>query len=303
MLKPQCSNCLLYKLGCTTTSGRPSSHQHSKASEINTQPHNSRYARISYLVIGSHANGVVISAELPDSDRLDRIELQLELLLKTVELNATQQAGNRHSSEPHNTALDSVESSIFPGLRGRRETSAHPSTQSTFVTEDLALPPLPEVLPIIDHYFEKFNPLIPLYDEQSFRRLLHGWYGSSSQRNTAAWVSVQVVLALSLRTVVSEALRGSGGPNLRNRASYLLGQVHIVASELAAEDEGLLGIQALLGIVILYQNSNRSSLASVVIGTAMHVAHRLRLHSRLHSTFAADETRLEALAFFGYYMY
>lgn len=146
-----------------------------------------------------------------------------------------------------------------------------------------------EVMPIVDHYFSVFSPIVPLFDQKSFMALLSGWYGHSPRRSSAAWAAIQVVLALSLRTPTPDALHDSAGPDRFHRANSYLRNAQSVVSDLVVREEDLLGIQVLLGIVLLFQNSSDPKPASVVISTAMRLAHRLRLHSQESARYFSPE--------------
>ncbi len=52
-----------------------------------------------------------------------------------------------------------------------------------------------------------------------------------------------------------------------------------VLTELATHDEDLIGLQVLLGIILLLQYSSDQKPASVVILSAMRLVHRLELHA------------------------
>ncbi|UNI21291.1 hypothetical protein JDV02_007292 [Purpureocillium takamizusanense] len=121
-------------------------------------------------------------------------------------------------------------------------------------------------------------------------QLLSDFYQGGQSRTKAAWAAIQVVLSLGLRTATPEALQDGGGPDRFHRANLYLKNAQSVVSDLVTRDEDLLGIQVLLGIVILFQNSSDPKPASVVIGTAMRLAHRLQLHSEVATKhFTAEE--------------
>jgi hypothetical protein len=158
--------------------------------------------------------------------------------------------------------------------------------------DELPLPLQADIMPIVDHYFENFAPIIPLFEKQSFMHLLDKWYTDPSTRNKASWAAIQVVLAIALRTPVPQSLPGSGGSDRHHRANFFLKNAQSVISELVTRDQDLLGLQVLLGIVILFQNSSDNSPASVIIGTAIRLAHRMRLHSREAAKYYSPEENL-----------
>lgn len=158
--------------------------------------------------------------------------------------------------------------------------------------DELPLPPLADIMPIVDHYFGTFAHIIPLFDQESFMHMLHQWYMDPSTHNKAAWAAIQVVLAIALRTPVPELLNGSGGADRHQRANFFLKNAQTVVSDLVTRDQDLLGLQVLLGIVLLFQNSSDNSPASVIIGTAIRLAHRMRLHSKEHTKYYSPEENL-----------
>ncbi|KAM0347406.1 hypothetical protein ACHAPU_004927 [Fusarium lateritium] len=142
----------------------------------------------------------------------------------------------------------------------------------------LDLPPLDEILPVVDHYFSSFNTVIPLFQQHEFMKLLKSWYNSPNTRDRPSWAAIQIVMAIGYRTP-QLSLTDSLSVHIE-KADQCLRNVQTVVSELVTRDEDLLGVQILLGIVMLFQNSRDPKPASVLIGTAVRLAHRLRLHSQ-----------------------
>lgn len=142
----------------------------------------------------------------------------------------------------------------------------------------LDLPPLEEVLPIANHYFSTFNTVIPLFQQPVFMKLLRSWYNQPNTRDRARWAAIQCVLAIGYRTP-QLSLTDSQVAQVE-KADQCLRNVQSVVSELVTREDDLLGVQVLLGIVMLFQNSRDPKPAGVIIGTALRLAHRLRLHSQ-----------------------
>ncbi|KAM0201943.1 hypothetical protein ACHAQI_011076 [Fusarium lateritium] len=142
----------------------------------------------------------------------------------------------------------------------------------------LDLPPLDEILPVVDHYFSSFNTVIPLFSQHDFMKRLTTWYNSPNTRDRASWAAIQTVMAIGYRTP-QLSLTDSQSVHIE-KADQCLRNAQSVVSELVTRDEDLLGVQIILGIVILFQNSRDPKPASVLIGTAVRLAHRLRLHSQ-----------------------
>ncbi len=105
-----------------------------------------------------------------------------------------------------------------------------------------SLPPIQEVVPIIEDYFSNFNVLVPLFHEGKFTRMLHQWYANPLGRDEA-WAAINVVLALSLQ---QRAYTGRVGDH---RIDEYIGNAQSVLSELTTRETDLKGIQVILGLV------------------------------------------------------
>ena len=149
------------------------------------------------------------------------------------------------------------------------------------------LPDRKDILPIIEHYFQKANCIIPLFDQFSFMQLFNDWYTIPASRTRVNWAAIQVVLALGLRTAGSKA--GELCPNSVKMADAYLNEAQSALPELVTRDGDILGLQVLLGIVFLLQYSSDQKPASVVIVSAMRLVHRLELHSTLSAQHRTSE--------------
>ncbi|KAI1017245.1 hypothetical protein LB505_001945 [Fusarium chuoi] len=215
--------------------------------------------------------------------RLARIEEQLQIVL-----NAAKDAQNaRPQSDDHSSPSDSAESVLnnsvnFEEMAKRgfawKFDPVNPAVYQGPQPNNLELPPLDEILPIVDHYFTTFNGVIPLFQQPEFMKLLATWYKQPETRDRASWAAIQTVMAIGYRTP-QLSLRDSQSVHIE-KADQCLRNAQTVVSELVTRDEDLLGVQILLGIVMLFQNSRDPKPASVLIGTAVRLAHRLKLHSQ-----------------------
>ncbi|KAF7561067.1 hypothetical protein G7046_g3059 [Stylonectria norvegica] len=161
---------------------------------------------------------------------------------------------------------------------------------------DLYLPPLEEILPVVDHYFVTHNVIVPLFNQGAFMRMLNGWYNLHAPRDRGTWAAVQIVMALGYRTPKTGATETT--TIQIQLANQCLRNAQAAVSDLVTRDEDLVGIQILLGIVMLFQNSRDPKPASVIIGTAVRLAHRLQLHSNESSQFfTADEVEQRSRVF------
>ena len=141
-------------------------------------------------------------------------------------------------------------------------------------TQQLLLPPLAEILPTIDSYFEFINAIIPLFHEPSFKRMLYYWYSPSSRRPEADWAAINIVLALAYRILQDL-------PMEHGKVAQCVRNVQHVMTNLLLRNDDLLGLQVLLGMVMLYQGAKDSRLANVLIGSAVRLAHSMSLHRKI----------------------
>lgn len=160
----------------------------------------------------------------------------------------------------------------------------------------LSLPPIEEILPVVDHYFVTYNTVIPLFHQPTFMKMLNAWYNHGNSRDKPTWAAVQIVMALGYRTPRPGTLETA--PSQVHMANQCLRNAQSIVSELVTREEDLLGIQILLGIVMLFQNSRDPKPASVIIGTAVRLAHRLQLHSNdATQYFTPDEAEQRSRVF------
>jgi hypothetical protein len=141
------------------------------------------------------------------------------------------------------------------------------------------LPPMEVVAPFVDDYFLYFNPIIPLFDQASFLAMLRDWYCPQSERSPAEWAAINIAIALAYRS----SLKPSGTVEANRECeelSHCLRNAQSVVSDLVSREKDLLGLQVLLGMIILYQGAKEPKPASILIGTAVRLAHRLRLASQ-----------------------
>jgi hypothetical protein len=140
----------------------------------------------------------------------------------------------------------------------------------------LKLPPLEEIVPIISEYFVNFNTVIPLFHQPTFMRMLHEWYSPNSRHDNAAWAAVNIVMAMAHRCMLRPGvdLIAQG-----EKVSHCLRNAQSIVSDLVTREEDLLGLQVLLGMIVLFQGSRDTKPASVLIGTAVRLAHRMQLHT------------------------
>lgn len=150
------------------------------------------------------------------------------------------------------------------------------------------LPPLTQIQPAIDHYFSHVNSLLPLFSQDTFMNMLENYYAGTCQDPQIAWAAVNVVLALSMslpKSASSDLDLGSGDEQI---APYV-NNARSVFPELLTRGVDLLGLQVVLGLVIIYHVLKDSRPAVVLVGTAVRFVHRLRLHTRQGQTRLSSE--------------
>lgn len=235
--------------------------------------------------------------------RLARIEERLEqLFATTATASAVDQSYDQQLVDLNNILVDDagqiLGQSYSPwhqpeGLLSANTSNAPvPSGSEIDVTLSESyprLPPLREIQPAIDYYFEHVNSLIPLFSQSGFVRMLQAYYASTCQCPRAAWAAVNIVLALATRlpaTPSSDIDLGSGD----SQVSEYVYNAQKVLSELVTDDATLLGVQVILGMVIISHSLKDSRPAVLLVGTAVRMAQRLRLHTRQGlETLSADE--------------
>ncbi len=190
------------------------------------------------------------------------------------------------------------------GLAVSEATSLHTKgVDSPATNQHPRLPPLKEIQPVIEHYFAHINSLVPLFSRASFIQLLHDYYTSRCPHPRVAWAAVNVVLALGSRLPVSPSADLDLGFGDSQVAMYVHNAQSVI-SELVAGDENLLSLQVVLGLVIIFNGLKDSRPAVVLIGTAVRLAHRLRLHSRDHQrNLSSDEALQRSRVFWIAYLF
>ncbi|KAI0842433.1 hypothetical protein F5Y06DRAFT_257611 [Hypoxylon sp. FL0890] len=246
MLKPACSNCLLYKVPCSTTVIR---RRTVPAPPKETQP------------MTSATDGDSVEA------RLARIEAKLDRL---GEPNLATTADQLLSS----SSDQSDRPSVSPAQRPLESYGP-----SSLMNHEEVIPPLTEVLPVVDDYFRDFNPALPLFHQHQFMQMLYNFYceRDHSKKTRATWAAINIVLAIGyrIRSVKTEDIVVRFDDS---KVKKCIDNAQKELDELVTREEDTLGIQVLLGLVILFQTNTDQKPASVLIGTAVRLAHRLQLH-------------------------
>ncbi|KPM36540.1 hypothetical protein AK830_g10008 [Neonectria ditissima] len=234
-LKPTCSNCTLYGVACAITA-------------VSSGRRRAPLRSVQHEQVASPAS---------QPDRVDALEARL---------------GNieSHLAQLADATLLTPEVSCRP--EASECNSLQPASQGP-VREQLELPSLPELLPVVDSYFQNYNRLTPLFDEPTFMRMLLDWYSSPSKRTVVSWAAINVVLAISFRILDDLSMEDP-------RLSSCVRNVQSTMADLMTWQEDLLGIQVLLGLVVIFQGGPDPQLAIVLIGSAIRLVQRMRLPSK-----------------------
>ncbi|KAM0510983.1 hypothetical protein ACHAPE_010341 [Trichoderma viride] len=140
-------------------------------------------------------------------------------------------------------------------------------------SDHFALPPIDQVSALVNKYFSDYNQAMPLFYQPQFMRMLDNWYRCPHEQNEASWASINVVLALALQHAPSAATASED-----QVSSECIRNAQSVLNHLVIRDEDLQGLQVVLALVILFLGTTRPQPSCVLIGTAVKLAHRLKLH-------------------------
>ncbi|KAJ2973005.1 hypothetical protein NUW58_g9051 [Xylaria curta] len=180
---------------------------------------------------------------------------------------------------------------------------------------DPPVPPLTEALPIAELYFQDYNSVIPLFSQQSFvsatvaltsrfdgpeygsMRMMDDYYRPYGERPRIYAGVINVVLAMGYR--IQFCRHGDAHPGFNEaKIQTCVDNAQMMLDELMTRDQDTLGIQALLGLVIIHQTRPDQTASSVLISAAMRLAHSLRLESKtVLSELSPHEARQRANIF------
>uniref|UniRef100_A0A0B7JS67 Zn(2)-C6 fungal-type domain-containing protein n=1 Tax=Bionectria ochroleuca TaxID=29856 RepID=A0A0B7JS67_BIOOC len=285
-LKPLCTNCSLYGTEC-------------KMTPLNKPQSTSRASDSSNKKKRKQSN-----------DKEGHLE-QLEARLARIESLTRNLSGDSLSGQPQRSHINpsigdgnymtptSNISSNGTGAAVETDSSSHNSSH-TFCNNasksQLQLPPLEAMMPTLDLYFRHYNSVVPLFDEKEFMRMVHGW---SYLRSPAEWAAINVVLALGYRVIESRPMECP-------EVALCISNIRSILMEMMMRTEDFLGLQVLLGTVLLYQGTSRSLQhkdTPMLMGAAARLVEILRLNSRSESkgaphAVALHRSRLFWIAYF-----
>ncbi|KAH7126133.1 fungal-specific transcription factor domain-containing protein [Dactylonectria macrodidyma] len=142
----------------------------------------------------------------------------------------------------------------------------------------MELPPLQETLSAVEKYLATSNAFLPLFHSGNLLLSVHRWYSHPAQRSCSTWATINMVLALAYCQLDS----GTESP-VRKPASYL-NNAQSVLTELTIRDVDLRSVQVLVAMVMVFQGALDLGPPTLLIATALRLAHGLGLHTRSAST-------------------
>lgn len=148
------------------------------------------------------------------------------------------------------------------------------------LAEDLVIPPWLEIQDVVDAFLRTFNWILPLFDTEEVIDKFTVWYTQPQNRDRATWAELNVVLALA------HGITGKDDPASASAASKHLNNAQSVVSDLLAAEPTLSTVRILVGIALIFQAIANLRPATLIIATALRLAHHLGLHTR--RTHAAD---------------
>ncbi|KIW06828.1 uncharacterized protein PV09_02508 [Verruconis gallopava] len=238
--KPHCSHCTAYEVECTYS-----------APSRKSVPRNRRN-------YSSSDNGIDNT-----QNRLKRLEDLVKQVTERL------QAAERGKQARNPNQREYVPETI-PSMSSVRECENSASKSMT-------LPPLQQVLPIVQIYLDGFNSVLPLFHAETLLQLVHDWYCVKTvQQDPVAWAAINVVLALAQRHNTGADHEGPSSATYLNRVESVLPMVVL-------GDIQLLNVQVLVGMVTLLQNSQDLQPALILLATTMRLAHAIGLHDRIYS--------------------
>ncbi|KAL2197533.1 fungal-specific transcription factor domain-containing protein [Corynascus similis CBS 632.67] len=139
------------------------------------------------------------------------------------------------------------------------------------------LPPKLEALSLLKDYFENFNCMFPLFHQPTFMHLVERQYSNDPYTGSGWWASLNVALAIAHRLRVMSNLV----PQEEDEKAWgYMKNAMAVFSELAMRNTDLLSVQALLGMSLFMQGTPNPQPSTLLIATAIRLAHTIGLHKR-----------------------
>jgi hypothetical protein len=195
-------------------------------------------------------------------DQLVRIEDQLQSLQQVLR-------------NTNHQAVDSVGAGTAAAYNYPASSSA---VSDVGDSSALRLPPLADILPAVERYFEQQNYYLPLFDKNEFLSMTLEWY-SPVRRDVPGldrrliYAAINVVLAHShalFQEPPQELDLNVGDPT----AEHYQHNVELILQSVLNDTENLLALQVLLGMILLHLGSRHMQPATMRIGSAVQLCNR-----------------------------
>jgi len=138
----------------------------------------------------------------------------------------------------------------------------------------MELPPIQEIMPVVEKYLTTFNSFLPLFDPRTLLCFVENWYRIPHRRDSITWAAINVVLALGHRESDPE------GKDLTESIAEYTHNAQSMLTEVVMGDTDLINVQVLVGLVLLFQGAQDLGPPTILIATALRLAHKLGLHTR-----------------------
>lgn len=137
------------------------------------------------------------------------------------------------------------------------------------------LPSMEEALSLLQEYFDTFNSLFPLFDQREFMERIEYGYNVDPLSDVGWWAAQNIALAIGSRM---RGMRTLQATDLNRKACGYMQNAMNVTQDLTLRKPDLLGVQALLGIAIVLQETPNSRPASIVVAAAIKLSQNLKLN-------------------------
>ncbi|KAJ5095833.1 Transcription factor [Penicillium alfredii] len=138
-----------------------------------------------------------------------------------------------------------------------------------------SLPSRSEVFSLIRDFFKTANRLFPIYNENSFMRMVEWQYTQQTCDDAARWASINMVICLAYEFRFSNSLKPEKD---RDKAQLYFKNAISVFTELALRRTDLLSVQALLSMGFYLRGNSGTQSALPFITAAMRSCQRMGLH-------------------------
>ncbi|KAH8647759.1 fungal-specific transcription factor domain-containing protein [Xylariales sp. PMI_506] len=285
MRKPECSNCVLYHIECRVSIGR------SRARPPRPRPASS---------VGNRK-----PRGLNESRPAECIQFRMHALEEKMQevLECTKSAAQT-STTSSSASNEGFRSTCAAKKHSWNFDPAQPKLYYGPSDEDPFLPPLEDIIPIIDLYFDTSNRVLPLFSQKGFMALVTGWYGRSQKRDKVIWANILAVIALGLQSqATSEQILSPSQIKDRDWLDYCMRNAQSVIPELLVRDVDLLGIQTILALALVFENACDLRPARTLVASAVTISHRMQLHSTDATEYHnAEETQERSRVFWILYV-